>query len=95
MFRFGQHIIWILARMASICCGFHYVPVKGKLAGPKEAPIVVVAPHTSFVDGLSFLPLGYLSVVSASENLEVLLMGSKLKMFAFVFSHKEYLHFFQ
>ncbi|XP_065676603.1 lysophosphatidylcholine acyltransferase 2-like [Hydra vulgaris] len=78
--RFGQFIVWIFARMASICCGFHYVPVKGKLAAAKDAPIVVVAPHTSFVDSLSFLPFGYLSAVSASENLKVPVMGNYIRL---------------
>ena len=30
--------------------GFHRVKVKGKLALPSEAPVTVIAPHSSFLD---------------------------------------------
>ena len=63
-----------------------YVVTKGHLASPKEAPILVFAPHTTFLDvllwcwccnfslGSSFIPPP--SVVSRVENKNIPLFGN-------------------
>lgn len=69
--------MWFFARCCAHACGFHHITVKGKLAGPEEAPVVVCAPHSTFIDGLAFgRTLGLVSAVSRIENLSAFLIGS-------------------
>lgn len=67
-----------MARGLLFVYGFYHIKVKGKLASPKEASIVVVAPHASFIDGLF---LGCLnttfSAVGRIENNKMFLAGCK------------------
>lgn len=42
----------MFTRLLLYLCGFHRVRIKGKLASPLEAPIVVFAPHSSFMDAI-------------------------------------------
>lgn len=53
------------------------VTVKGKIATPLEAPIFVVAPHSTFFDGIACVAAGLPSIVSRNENVQVPLIGSK------------------
>lgn len=79
--RFGQQIMWFFARCCAHACGFHHITVKGKLAGPEEAPVVVCAPHSTFIDGLAFgRTLGLVSAVSRIENLSAFLIGSCVRI---------------
>ncbi|KAK3741162.1 hypothetical protein QZH41_011830, partial [Actinostola sp. cb2023] len=45
-----KKILQLHSRMLLYISGFHKVKIKGKLATPSEAPIVVFAPHSSFMD---------------------------------------------
>ncbi|XP_045112206.1 lysophosphatidylcholine acyltransferase 1-like isoform X2 [Portunus trituberculatus] len=47
--------------------GFHLVQVKGQQAHPKEAPILAVAPHSSYFDALPIVVMGAPSVVAKGE----------------------------
>lgn len=51
--------------------GFHFVRVKGHPARPKDAPIVVVAPHSSYFDSLPVVVMGAPSVVAKGEVTQV------------------------
>ncbi|KAG8508404.1 Lysophosphatidylcholine acyltransferase 2 [Galemys pyrenaicus] len=55
--------------------GTHTVTVKGKMANSVEAPIFVVAPHSSFFDGIACVVTGLPSIVSRNENVQVPLIG--------------------
>nr|XP_018912794.1 PREDICTED: lysophosphatidylcholine acyltransferase isoform X1 [Bemisia tabaci] len=55
-------------RLLFFACGFHYVKVKGAQAKAEEAPILAVAPHSSFFDALPVIILGSPSVVARAEN---------------------------
>jgi len=76
----GQDFIWLLARGVLFCCGFHNVPVKGELAGSKKAPVVVVGPHSSFVDGFILSVLGSFSAVSRMENEKAPIIGHAVRL---------------
>ncbi|XP_006121172.2 lysophosphatidylcholine acyltransferase 2 [Pelodiscus sinensis] len=65
------HVIFFLM-------GFQ-VKVKGKVAGPLEAPIFVVAPHSSFFDGIVCVIAGLPSMVSRLENLSAPVFGTILR----------------
>ncbi|CAL8093753.1 unnamed protein product [Calicophoron daubneyi] len=47
----------LLARTVFFAAGFHYVSVKGKRASRQDAPILVLGPHSSFIDSLVVLAL--------------------------------------
>jgi lysophosphatidylcholine acyltransferase/lyso-PAF acetyltransferase len=55
----------------------HFVNVKGKRASPKDAPILLGAPHTSFFDALSVLLSGPAGVVAKLEAGDIPFYGSK------------------
>lgn len=54
----------------------HYVKVKGKRADPKEAPILICAPHSSFFDSLAVVFSGPSCVVGKIEAGDLLFYGS-------------------
>ena len=65
-----------LGRAMFFSMGFT-VTVKGKVASPLEAPIFVVAPHSTFFDGIACVVAGLPSLVSRNENAQTPLVGSK------------------
>lgn len=70
-------IIWLLSRAVFFCVGFLWVRVKGRRADLKEAPVLVVAPHSSFLDMLVLYPTQLATVVSRSENTKLPVIGGK------------------
>ncbi|XP_051026521.1 lysophosphatidylcholine acyltransferase 2B-like [Acomys russatus] len=54
------------------------VKVKGKKASREEAPIFVAAPHSTFFDAIAVVVAGLPSVVSASQNVRIPLVGKCL-----------------
>lgn len=69
-------VLKFLGRALFFSMGF-IVTVKGKIASPVEAPIFVVAPHSTFFDGIACIIAGLPSIVSRNENVQVPLIGSK------------------
>ncbi|XP_069757667.1 lysophosphatidylcholine acyltransferase 2 isoform X2 [Narcine bancroftii] len=59
--------------------GFIQIKVKGKKAEATEAPILVVAPHSSYFDAVVNIVAGIPSIVSRAENADVPLFGSFLR----------------
>ena len=69
----------ICGRMLFFSGGFLWVRHKGRRADCSEAPILVLAPHSSFYDSLVFLSLGMPSVVGKTET-ALSPIGSFIKM---------------
>ncbi|XP_030194567.1 lysophospholipid acyltransferase LPCAT4 isoform X1 [Gadus morhua] len=76
---------WLLhAMMLSInrvmffTLGFVWIEVKGRRADVKEAPALVVAPHSSFLDMVILMPTQLATVVSRSENVNLPVIGALL-----------------
>ena len=69
------------------CMGFHWVKVKGKLSSSEEAPILAVAPHSSFIDALAIAVICVPSGVSRKENDSIPLIGGLLNIFLEVHEH--------
>ncbi|XP_076849412.1 lysophosphatidylcholine acyltransferase 2 [Brachyhypopomus gauderio] len=67
-----------LGRVYFLGMGFRVV-VKGKQATGSEAPILVVAPHSSFFDAIACIVAGLPSIVSRSESLAAPLFGRILR----------------
>ena len=64
-----------IARAMLFCMGFHWIKVKGKLSSSEEAPILAVAPHSSFIDALALAVISLTSGVSRKENDSIPLIG--------------------
>ncbi|XP_068116932.1 lysophosphatidylcholine acyltransferase 2 isoform X2 [Hyperolius riggenbachi] len=64
-----------LGRLFYFSMGFH-VRIIGKPASFNEAPIFVVAPHSSFFDAIAVITSGMPSILSRIENLSVPIFGS-------------------
>ncbi|XP_059524003.1 lysophosphatidylcholine acyltransferase 2 isoform X2 [Myotis daubentonii] len=71
-------VLKFLGRAMFFSMGFS-VTVKGKIASPVDAPIFVVAPHSTFFDGIACVAAGLPSMVSRNENVQVPLIGRLLR----------------
>lgn len=60
-------ICWMM-RALFICGGFHQLKVKGRKAETKDAPVLALAPHSSFFDALPVVYLGGPSIVAKGET---------------------------
>jgi 1-acyl-sn-glycerol-3-phosphate acyltransferase len=68
----------LCARGCLFFFGFHWVKVKGKLCSAEEAPVLAVAPHSSFIDALALSVIGLPAGVSRKENDNIPIIGGKL-----------------
>lgn len=76
---FFQPIMVFLSRAAFFWVGFLWIKVKGRQADLKDAPVLAVAPHSTFLDML-LLPLtGLPTVVSRLENARIPVIGALLE----------------
>ncbi|XP_052232850.1 lysophosphatidylcholine acyltransferase 2-like isoform X1 [Dreissena polymorpha] len=71
-------VIVFLSRCVFFAGGFHHVKVKGKRAPVQEAPILAMAPHSSYMDALPVVFLDLTSTVAKSANGEVPVFGTLL-----------------
>lgn len=76
--KIAQPVLKFLGHALFFSMGF-IVSVKGKIASPVEAPIFVVAPHSTFFDGIACVVAGLPSMVSRNENVQVPLIGRLLR----------------
>lgn len=76
--KIAQPVLKFLGRALFFSMGF-MVTVKGKIASPSEAPIFVVAPHSTFFDGIACVVAGLPSLVSRNENAQTPLVGRLLR----------------
>ncbi|XP_018425085.1 PREDICTED: lysophosphatidylcholine acyltransferase 2 [Nanorana parkeri] len=74
----SKHFLCCLGRLLYFSMGFH-VRITGKPANFSESPIFVVAPHSSFFDGIAVIASGMPSTVSREENIAVPIFGSILR----------------
>lgn len=81
IYSFLKNIACLVTRLMLVASGFHYVPVKGKQMTRKEAPIFILAPHSSFFDALPAIVLGAPSIVSGIENRSIPLFGSRFHFY--------------
>ncbi|XP_019966040.1 lysophospholipid acyltransferase LPCAT4 [Paralichthys olivaceus] len=72
-------IILLLSRAVFFSLGFLWVKVKGRRADLKEAPVLVVAPHSGFLDMLILCETQLATVVSRSENTSLPVIGALLE----------------
>lgn len=58
---------------------FHNIKITGKRATSKEAPILTLAPHSSFFDSIAVILLGPPSVLAKAETASLPFFGSKFQ----------------
>ncbi|KAG1714574.1 Lysophosphatidylcholine acyltransferase [Nymphon striatum] len=64
---FLKPILCQMLRLMFMFGGWHWITVKGKRASSKEAPILAIAPHSSFFDAIVMSFLGAPSIVAKAE----------------------------
>lgn len=69
-----RRVMAALGRAYFFCMGFRVV-VKGTQVSSSEAPILAVAPHSTFFDGIVCIVAGLPSTVSRVENLATPIFG--------------------
>lgn len=85
-FRDFRHLAKYLLRGVFFFGSFHRIKCIGKQAPASEAPIVVVAPHSSFFDTMVAVVTGPPSVVAKAETASLPFFGSK-SLFNYPFIH--------
>ncbi|KAH8274176.1 hypothetical protein KR018_001176, partial [Drosophila ironensis] len=70
-----QYLASRAMRMVYASGSFHSVTMKGCPASAKEAPILVVAPHSSYVDSILVVARGPPSIVAKRETADIPLLG--------------------
>ncbi|KAJ7360552.1 Lysophosphatidylcholine acyltransferase 2 [Desmophyllum pertusum] len=74
--RWMKGYVPFIVRTMLFAMGFHKIKIKGKLAPSSEAPVTVVAPHSSFLDILLLCEYGSApSGISKMENLKSPVLG--------------------
>ncbi|XP_059469857.1 lysophosphatidylcholine acyltransferase isoform X1 [Neocloeon triangulifer] len=68
-------VISKLVRLLMVFGSFNRVQVKGRQATQREAPMLVLAPHSSFFDALPVVVLGSPSVVAKAETADIPFFG--------------------
>jgi len=76
-----------ILRFMFFCCGFN-VKIIGKRASPDEAPILAVAPHSTFFDALAVCVMGAPSVVAKAETSSIPFWGSLISYTQPVLVHR-------
>ena len=66
----------MVARIFFAIAGFSWIKTKGKIASRREAPMIVMSPHSSFFDALPVIYHGAPSVVAKGELGNVPIWGS-------------------
>jgi lysophosphatidylcholine acyltransferase/lyso-PAF acetyltransferase len=77
--RVLRQLAAFLARCVVFCCGFHYIKINGRREPRSKAPILVAAPHSSFLDSFVFPTLGFPTTVCRYENVTFPVLGRVLK----------------
>ena len=84
MFR---NMVCVILRFMFMCVGF-VVRVKGEQVSPKDAPILVVAPHSTFFDALAVAVMGAPSVVAKAETSTIPFWGDLIRFTQPVLVHR-------
>lgn len=75
-YRLVDIILKIIMRVMWFAGGFHWMTIKGRRALPTEAPILTLAPHSSYFDAIP-VTMTMASIVMKAESKDIPLWGSK------------------
>ncbi|KAM9807414.1 lysophosphatidylcholine acyltransferase 1 isoform 1-T2 [Syngnathus typhle] len=82
--RLVDIILRIIMRVMWFAGGFHWITVKGQRALPAEAPILTLAPHSSYFDAIP-VTMTMASIVMKAESKDIPLWGTLIKYIRPVF----------
>ncbi|XP_072317539.1 lysophosphatidylcholine acyltransferase 1 [Eucyclogobius newberryi] len=82
--RLVDIILKIIMRVMWFAGGFHWISVKGQRALPTEAPILTLAPHSSYFDAIP-VTMTMSSIVMKTESKDIPLWGTLIKFIRPVF----------
>eukprot|EP00092_Neocalanus_flemingeri_P019857 GFUD01021508.1.p1 GENE.GFUD01021508.1~~GFUD01021508.1.p1 ORF type:complete len:334 (+),score=80.55 GFUD01021508.1:201-1202(+) len=83
-----QWISCFLGRICCRCCGFS-VTITGTQVPKSVAPVLVVAPHSSFFDALAIFWTGLPFIVNREENKNLLFIGKCVQFAQAIFVSRE------
>lgn len=69
-------LVVFVSRCVFFVGGFHWLTVKGEQHTAKEAPIIALAPHSSYFDALAIVYLNLSTVVAKKETSLAPVIGS-------------------
>jgi lysophosphatidylcholine acyltransferase/lyso-PAF acetyltransferase len=84
-----QKFVGLLGRAYLFCIGVHYVKQTGRQCSKDEAPVLVVAPHSSFFDALAIFCTGFSYFVNREENKSIPLIGKCIEFNQAIFVSRE------
>lgn len=70
-----REVTALMMRMLFVFGSFNLIRTKGVRASPKEAPVIVVAPHTAFYDSICVILFGPSAVVAKYETASLPFFG--------------------
>ncbi|KAM9310540.1 lysophosphatidylcholine acyltransferase 1 [Pholidichthys leucotaenia] len=82
--RLVDIILKIIMRVMWFAGGFHWMTVKGRRALPTEAPILTLAPHSSYFDAIP-VTMTMSTIVMKAESKDIPLWGTLIKYIRPVF----------
>ncbi|XP_063054410.1 lysophosphatidylcholine acyltransferase 1 [Engraulis encrasicolus] len=82
--RFVDLALRVIMRVMWFSGGFHWMRVKGRPASPSEAPILTLAPHSSYFDAIPVTNT-MASIVMKRESKDIPLWGTLIKFIRPVF----------
>lgn len=82
--RLADLALKLIMRVMWFAGGFHWVTVKGQRALPAEAPILTLAPHSSYFDAIP-VTMTMASIVMKAESKDIPLWGTLIKFIRPVF----------
>ncbi|CAJ1083702.1 lysophosphatidylcholine acyltransferase 1 [Xyrichtys novacula] len=82
--RFIDVCLRVIMRAMWFCGGFHWIKVKGQQATPTEAPIITVAPHSSYFDAIP-VTMTMCSIVTKLESRSIPIWGTLISYIRPVF----------
>ena len=80
-----QSLIGFLGRASMFFIGFVQVTHHGRLCSKEDAPILVVAPHSSFFDAIAVFSAGFPYFINRSENINIPFLGKCIRFRQAVF----------
>uniref|UniRef100_A0A668AVD9 Lysophosphatidylcholine acyltransferase 1 n=1 Tax=Myripristis murdjan TaxID=586833 RepID=A0A668AVD9_9TELE len=82
--RLVDIVLRTIMRVMWFAGGFHWMTVKGRRALPAEAPIITLAPHSSYFDAIP-VTMTMASIVMKAESKDIPLWGTLIKYIRPVF----------
>lgn len=82
--RFMDLSLRVIMRAMWFCGGFHWITVKGEQAPPSRAPILTLAPHSSYFDAIP-VTMTMASIVAKAESKSIPVWGTLINFIRPVF----------